>query len=197
SEMISTFDLEGIVSIAKKHKVDTIITAGTDQPVYYASKACEILGLTNYISSDLALLVTDKRKMKDIFKLNNIPTVKYKFIRLDENINNLDDDFFPGVIKPLDSQGQRGVLYIEDKMDLKNKIQIPFQFTEQSEILLEKYYENDEITLSGWVVDGETKTLSISDRVTYNNFPHIGICYLCEVLYFYITIKLFKEVKML
>lgn len=176
SEMISTFDLEGIVSIAKKHKVDTIITAGTDQPVYYASKACEILGLTNYIYSDLALLVTDKRKMKDIFKLNNIPTVKYKFIRLDENINNLDDDFFPGVIKPLDSQGQRGVLYIEDKRDLKNKIHIPFQFTEQSEILLEKYYENDEITLSGWVVDGETKTLSISDRVTYNNFPHIGIC---------------------
>jgi phosphoribosylamine-glycine ligase len=145
SEMISTFDLEGIVSIAKKHKVDTIITAGTDQPVYYASKACEILGLTNYISSDLALLVTDKKKMKDIFKLNNIPTVKYKFIRIDENINNLDNDFFPGVIKPLDSQGQRGVLYIEDKRDLENKIHIPFQFTEQLEILLEKYYENDEI----------------------------------------------------
>ncbi len=176
SEMISTFDLKGILEIAKIHKVDTILTAGTDQPVYYAAKACEILNLPNYISSDLALKVTDKKKMKETFQKNNIPSVKYKLIRKNENIQSLEEDFFPGVIKPLDSQGQRGVLYVKDKNDLKTKIHIPFNFTEQSEILLEKYYKNDEITVSGWVLKGKTKILSISDRVTYDNFPHIGIC---------------------
>ncbi|MFO7888052.1 MAG: carboxylate--amine ligase [Eubacteriales bacterium] len=176
SEMVSTFDLEGIVSIAKKHKVDTILTAGTDQPVYYAAKACEILNLPNYISSNLALLVTDKKRMKEIFDKNNIPTVKYVLLKENENIDLIDNDLFPGVVKPLDSQGQRGVLYIKDKDDLKKKINIPFSFTKQSEILLEKYYENDEITISGWIIEKDTKVLSISDRVTYNNFPHIGIC---------------------
>jgi len=176
SEMVSTFDLMGIIEIAKKHKVNTILTAGTDQPVYYAAKACENLYLPNYISSDLALKVTDKKKMKETFQKNKITSVKYKFIKKNVNIESIEDYFFPGVVKPLDSQGQRGVLYIKDKNDLKNKIHIPFNFTEQSEILLEKYYENDEITVSGWVVEGDTKILSISDRVTYNNFPHIGIC---------------------
>src|SRR6056297_604906 len=176
SEMVSTFDLEGIVKITRKHKVDTILTAGTDQPVYYASKACEILNLPNYISSNLALLVTDKKRMKNIFEKNNIPTVKYIFIKRNDDIDLIDNDLFPGVVKPLDSQGQRGVLYIKDKNDLKNKINIPFSFTKKPEILLEKYYENDEITVSGWVIENNTKILSISDRDTYNNFPHIGIC---------------------
>ncbi|MFW5890981.1 MAG: carboxylate--amine ligase [bacterium] len=176
SEMISTFDLKGILEIAKEHKVDTILTAGTDQPVYYAAKACEILGLPNYISSDLALKVTDKKRMKKIFQKNRIPSVKHKLIKEKENIESIKDEYFPGVIKPLDSQGQRGVLYIRNKDDLKSKIHIPFNFTEQPEILLEKYYKNDEITVSGWVIADDVKILSISDRVTYNNFPHIGIC---------------------
>ncbi len=176
SEMISTFDLEGIVNIAKKYQVDTIVTAGTDQPVYFASKACEILNLPNYISSQKALNVTNKKRMKKIFLKNNIPTVKYKLLKKNIGFDDLDNSFFPGVVKPLDSQGQRGVLRVKNKQDLLEKSNISFSFTEKEEVLFESYYKHDEITVSGWVEKGKTKIFSISDRVTYNNFPHIGIC---------------------
>jgi len=176
SELVSTFDLEGIVKIAQKYKVDTIITAGTDQPVYYASKACEILNLPNYISSDKALNVTNKKRMKKIFNDYNIPSVKYKLLNEDYNLNNIENSYFPGVVKPLDSQGQRGVFRVENRDDLDSKMKISFNFTKKKEILFESYYKHDEITVSGWVIKGETKIFSISDRVTYNNFPHIGIC---------------------
>ncbi len=173
---ISTFHISAIIDAALEYQVDAIITAGTDQPVYAGAQASEFLNLPFYISSDLAYALTHKRKMKDIFKHHCIPTVNFGYLRktltLDE-INNLQ---FPLVIKPFDSQGQRGVLKINSSADLIHGMKESFLYTNESEILWESYYPNDEITISGWVSEGQTTIFSVTDRVTFDTEPHIGIC---------------------
>ncbi len=175
-EDISTFDVDGIVEAAKRHNLDGILTAGTDQPVYTGALASEKINLNFYIDSSKAKMLTNKKFMKKIFTNHNIPTVDYRYITKNyttEDIKGLD---FPVVIKPFDSQGQRGVLKIESLEKLEELIDETFSFTEEDEILIEEFYENDEITVSGWVIDGKTHILSITDRVTFDLDPHIGIC---------------------
>ena len=175
-EDISTFDVDGIVKAIKKHNVDGVLTAGTDQPVYTGSLASEKSGLNFYIDSSKAKELTNKKLMKNIFTSHDIPTVDYRYISRNYTKDDIKGLDFPVVIKPFDSQGQRGVLKIDSMEELEELIDETFSFTEEDEILIEEFYENDEITVSGWVVDGKTHILSVTDRVTFDIHPHIGIC---------------------
>lgn len=175
-KMVSTFDIHGIVDVAKEYKVDAIITAGTDQPVYAGACASETLDLPYYVSSDLAYSLTHKKKMKSIFAQHNIPTVRFGYLTEALKEADIETLELPMVIKPYDSQGQRGVLRVNHLADLPDAMIECFSFTQESEILWESYYPNEEITVSGWVVDGKTHILSVTDRVTFDTGPHIGIC---------------------
>ena len=83
---------------------------------------------------------------------------------------------FPVVVKPVDSQGQRGVLVLNSVGEIRERLDEVLLFSREEEILVEEYYQNDEVTYNGWLVDGELFTLSIVDRVTFEKEAHLGIC---------------------
>lgn len=175
-ELVSTFDVDGNIDIGKRYSIDGVITLGTDQPVYTASKVQEALDLPFLIDSKTAKAVTNKKIMKTIFKENFIHTAKFTFIKRDFKDKDIADLKFPVVIKPLDSQGQRGVYKLNSIKEVRNSIDKTLSYSRENEILIEEYYENDEITISGWVEENKVYVLTVTDRVTYNNYPLIGIC---------------------
>ena len=79
-EPISTFDIEKNLEIAKKYKIDGVLTLGTDQPIYTAAVISKELGLSFPINPEVAKNVTNKQYMKKIFVKNNIPTPNFAFI---------------------------------------------------------------------------------------------------------------------
>ncbi|KOA18971.1 D-alanine--D-alanine ligase [Clostridium homopropionicum DSM 5847] len=175
-ELISTFDVDGNIEIGKKYSIDGILTLGTDQPVYTASKVQEALNLPFLIDAKTAKAVTNKKIMKTIFKDTFIPTTKFTFIKRDFEDKDIANLKFPVVIKPLDSQGQRGIYKLNSIKEVRNNIDKTLSYSRENEILIEEYYENDEITVSGWVEENKVYVLTVTDRVTYNNYPLIGIC---------------------
>lgn len=174
--LTSSFDIEANISLAKEYNVDAVVTSGTDQPVFTAAKVAESIDIPFALSVSEARSVTNKKVMKELFIYNNIPTNNFAVIdetfKLDE-ISHLKGPF---VIKPLDSQGQRGVLKFDSFDDIKNNFSKVLSFSRSNEILVEEYYPSDEITVSGWVCNGNPYILTVTDRVTYNNYPNIGIC---------------------
>jgi len=175
SEKVSTFDVEANIKTAEKYNVDAVLTAGTDQPVYTAAAVSEALDLPSFLDKKTALAVTNKKFMKNIFSQNNIPAVKYKLLAKNFSESDFSGLKAPYVIKPLDSQGQRGVFKLNTASEVRENYQEVLSYSRQQEFLLEEYYPGDEITLSGWVNKGRLKILSITDRVTYQNKKHIGI----------------------
>lgn len=176
STLTSTFDVEGNIEVINKYNIDAVVTAGTDQPVYTGAIISKKTGLHSIIDTELAKAVTNKKIMKKIFTDNNIPTVEYAFLSKDYKDEELAGFEFPVVIKPFDSQGQRGVLKLNSIEEVRKNIGITFSFTNEDQILLEEFYESEEITISGWVVKDKPYALTITDRETYTNYPHIGIC---------------------
>ncbi len=175
-ELASTFDVEATILVAKKHNVDGIMTLGTDQPVYTAASVAKVLSLPALIDVDIAKAATNKKVMKRIFTENNIPTVRYKIIEKSFSEKEISDIRFPVVVKPLDSQGQRGVYKLDHVSDIRTVFDNVLSFSREKEILLEEYYQSQEITLSGWVENSIVHILTITDRISYQSFPHIGIC---------------------
>ncbi len=172
----STFSYEETCSAAEKAEVDAILTLGTDQPVLPVSKTAVKLGFPSGIGVETALGVTNKRVMKPVFEENDIPTCKFKLVTTKSKPEDLDGFSFPLVVKPVDSQGQRGVYKVENWKELKKYLPDVLSWSREDNILAEEYYQSDEITISGWSVNNQFYPLTITDRVTMSNGPHIGVC---------------------
>jgi len=175
-ELVSSFDAEGVLQAARKHGIDGITTLGTDQPVLTAATVAEELGLPFYVSSETALAVTNKRVMKALFKKHHIPTNDYRLIGHDFSNDGIAGLSFPAVLKPVDSQGQRGIFKVADADEVRQNIGETLSFSREKKALLEAFYPSDEITVNGWATAGRVKLISVVDRVTMRNTRRIGIC---------------------
>jgi biotin carboxylase len=175
-EAVSTFDAEGNIAVARKHRVEAVLTLGTDQPVYTAARVAEALGLPAPLPVATARAVTNKQVMKEWFTSCNLPTVAFRLIGRDFRDAELTGLRFPVVVKPLDSQGQRGVFKLDSAAEIRSRFGEVLSFSREERILVEEYYPGREITVSGWVIDGVVHTIAVVDRISRIAFPYIGIC---------------------
>ncbi|MEG0943049.1 MAG: ATP-grasp domain-containing protein [Angelakisella sp.] len=173
---ISSFDTEACLCAAREHNVDGIMTLGTDQPVYTAAVVAEALGLPSCIDCETALAVTNKQVMKTLLTKAGIPTVRYRFVDETTTAEDLAELRAPLVIKPLDTQGQRGIYKHDTPIEILTRLPETLSYSRQKTALVEEFYESDEITVSAWVKDGTPYLLAVTDRLLYPDPVHIGVC---------------------
>jgi biotin carboxylase len=175
SAFASTFDPSACLQVAKEMKIDGIFTSGTDQPVLTAALVQEAMGLPMPFSVELARRLTNKRWMKQEFEKNGLPTLPWVLIGRTDFETEIPFSF-PAVLKPVDSQGQRGIFLVHSHKEIRTHIEETLRFSRESKALIEPFYQADEVTVSGWVAKGQTKILSIVDRETFQTPDQLGIC---------------------
>ena len=173
--LADVFDADACLKLAREHAVDGVMTTGTDQPVLTAAKVAQGLGLPSLISVDTALGATHKGVMKRTLEAHGIPMAPYKLWRPEDGLEGLEA-LMPGVVKPVDSQGQRGIFRVETPEEVALRFDEVLQFSRDERILVEKFIEGDEVTFSGWVRGGRLYPLALTDRVTFSEKERIGIC---------------------
>ena len=174
--LADAFDANAIERCVALNHVDAILTVGTDQPVLTVAFAAEKNGLFTFIPSSVALHVTNKKWMKQIFLKHSIPTAKFALLSKRDSVDEVIKFDGPYVVKPIDSQGQRGIFKLNDKNAVKASIDEVLKYSRSDEILVEQFYSNDEVTVSGWVHNGSVKVLTLTDRVTFSPDQNIGVC---------------------
>lgn len=175
-EKISTFDWEACTEAAKRYEIQGIMTMGTDQPVYTAAKASRALGLPSCLTPEQALRVTNKKQMKQRLAQAGLPTVPWQLIDKNTPPEALRKLKAPYVIKPLDSQGQRGIFKLNSPQEVLAHLPETLSFSRCEEALVEEFYKSDEITVSGYITNGCLTILTITDRLLYPDPVHIGVC---------------------
>ena len=177
---ISSTDYNGILELAKTLNIRGVLTLGTDQPVFTAARTAETLNLPSFINPETALLVTNKELMKSTLSKKNIPTSRYIVISRSEEreriIEKMRQLTFPLVLKPVDSQGQRGVTLIHQGSEFFESMEAALNYSMTGKLIVEEFLEGNEVTANAWVCKGKVYILALTDRVTYFNPPSIGIC---------------------
>lgn len=171
---VSTFDVEACLAAAAQLPLAGVMTLGTDQPVYTAARIAERYGLPSLLDVPTAFAVTNKQAMKHIFNVHGIPCVPWQVV--DQATLAQVDWTGPVVLKPLDSQGQRGVLRCESVRDALQCFDDARSHSRREELLLETFYPSDEVTISAWVSQCRATLLTVTDRLTFPEPVHIGIC---------------------
>lgn len=159
---VDVFDMEAIKEIAVKEKVDFLITVCADQVLLVVAKVSEMLGLPCYIDYETCQNVSDKIRMKRIFKANGIPTTDYV------ETDSLDMDVigklkFPLVVKPVDAYSSKGVRKADDLEELKKYYEEAHSISRSGGVIVEEFFAGEEISVDAFVVNGKAKVLNVTN----------------------------------
>ncbi len=158
---VSTLDIDGITEVAKKEKVDFLITACTDQALLTVAKVSEDLGLPCYIDYKTALNVTNKEYMKKVFVVNDIPTARH-ITAGSLNKDEIAHLRYPLIVKPVDCNSSKGVKKVQNYEELKPAFEKAVEYSRTNTAVIEEFVSGIEISVDVYVEDGKANVLAVS-----------------------------------
>ena len=163
-EVADLLDVEGILQIARKHRVDGVVSEQTDAGVVTAARVAEQLGLPG-IGVEVALRATNKWLMREACRLAGIPTPAYRRAHTVEEAKAAAAEIGgPVVLKPPDGQGSRGVVKIDRHDDIGLWFCSTLAESRSDYILVEERMFGIESSAEGFVGDGGVRLLAICDK---------------------------------
>lgn len=158
---ISTMDRSAVLKAAKEERIDYILTACGDQPLSTMAYVAEQMNIPTYLSEKEVRDLTNKRFMKAKMVANGIPTSKHIVIN-----KNWDEELvgfkYPLVVKPVDSNGSKGVKKIFSPKELKSSLHEAFRYSISGDVIIEEFKSGMELSCDFYVEGAEVKTLSIT-----------------------------------
>lgn len=75
------------------------------------------------------------------------------------------------MMKPVDSQGQRGVYRVDGFGELSARFGDSMSFSKSGQVILEKFIDGDEVSVNAYVADGQIVFSILSDRESFKALP--------------------------
>lgn len=158
---ISTMDKSAVLRAARKEKIAYILTACGDQPLSTMVYVATEMGLPTYLTDQDVRDLTNKRFMKEKMIKSGIPTAKYIYINKNWD-GKLPDFDYPLVVKPVDSNGSKGVKKVFSPSGLKQSLKESFQYSLSGDVIIEEYKAGVELSIDLYVEGTSAKLLSIT-----------------------------------
>ncbi|MBP3895094.1 MAG: ATP-grasp domain-containing protein, partial [Mogibacterium sp.] len=152
----NTTDYRKILSIARREKIDGIVTAGTDVAVITIGKVCDALGFKG-LSAEAAELATDKLLMKQCYEKYGVRSAKFRRVTFDDpNYANIISDLkLPVMFKSVDSSGSRGIIKVNSADEFESARNYVLENTRSDYFVVEEYIEGEEFGAQAFVQDGK------------------------------------------
>jgi biotin carboxylase len=173
---LSTHDIDGILSkcveINKYYDLRGITTlSSSPTPLFAVAKICKALNLPSF-PLNAVQLATNKMLMKESFANFDVPSPDWI---MTDNVNDLAKFVkhanFPLIMKPsAGSMGSQGIALINNESDAIRLFQSVKEYSNDSNVIIEKYYSGEEYSIDGIVVGNTPVVLSISKK--YNLGAH-------------------------
>ena len=165
AETVDFQDTDAVIDVARRQRVDGVLTISADRAVPVVAAVAEALGLPG-IGTETAHVMTNKIAMRRQLAEEGVPQPRFAAARtLHEARAAAETVGFPAVLKPADSGGQRGVFRLDSMDDLDAHLHAALAESAEGEVILESFH--DGLELNGLVIarGGSAFPLTLSDRL--------------------------------
>ncbi len=169
---IDIVDREGVLNYTRENKIDLVYSVGSDIAMPVAGYVAKKLGLPYFIEKDTAELLQNKGSLGQFLLDNGLKSEPFICAASIDDIKGWDT--YPAMMKPIDSQGQRGVFKLENAEDACRCFAISRSFSRSGKVIIEKCIDGSEVSVNAFVVKGEIVYSFITDRLVVET-PPIGI----------------------
>lgn len=153
---IDTQDVDAVVEVVKKEKVDGIFVGSSEVNINPAITVSERTGCHFYSTREQWDIISDKAEFKNLARKYGVPvTEEYKvteeFLRED-----LDKIKYPVIVKPVDSSGARGMNACYNEEELKKYYLEALKWSKSKKIIVEELITGGkEVFFHYTIQDGE------------------------------------------
>ena len=164
---IDITDRQAVSDYASRQAVDFVYSIGSDVAMPTACRVSERLGLPRFVASEAADWCQNKVAMRQ--RLRDLPgSLPFQRVTRADDTVRLP---FPLMMKPADSQGQRGVIRVESEPDYRAAFDSTLRHSRSGQVILERLIEGVEVSAHAWIRRGELVWSLISDRVSWPGVP--------------------------
>ena len=165
-------DFEAILPFARGEDgstpADGAITDETDIPVLTVARVCDAMGLSG-IDPETAHLFTNKALMRRKMEELGIPVLPNRTVfSLDEAKEAYAEIGGTVIIKPVDTQGSRGVQICRNVEELVEKYAEAARWSSDRSVIVERYATGREFVVEGLALGGEFINLCIGDTLYFD-----------------------------
>lgn len=168
-DQVDIKSVDGVVALAKKYDVTAVYSIGSDLAIPTAMEASEVLGLPHFISSETANICHSKDQLRIALGSDFEGNADFRVV------TNLEDalkhDAFPAMMKPVDSQGQRGCFRVDSAEDIRDHFDVSLDYSINGRVIIETFVDGPEVSVNGYMQDGILKFAIVSDRYVFDEYP--------------------------
>ena len=168
-EQVDIKSVEGVAALARKYGVSAIYSVGSDLAMPTVMKVSEELGLPHFISAEAAEICHSKGKMREALGEGFEGNAAFRVCgTLEEALEYKD---FPAMMKPVDSQGQRGCFKVESSEDIMKHFAASLDYSFEGKVIIEEFIDGPEVSVNAYMQDGVMKFAIVSDRYAFDEYP--------------------------
>ncbi len=168
-EQIDITDADKIENYVRENEIDYIYSVGSDIAVPTLCKVAENLNMFHFVSKKTAEICCNKHLMREALGADNRFNVPFAVCETLDNAKNAN--FYPLMIKPVDSQGQRGICKVKNFKELSAHFDNAMSYSRSGKVILEKHICGSEVSVNAYMKDGEIIFSVLSDRESFQNLP--------------------------
>ena len=161
---IDVRDVEGIVQMCLKEKVDGIIGSFSDLIFEQITKITSSIDLKWYVNEGQLLYYRDKNIQKNVLQELGVSVPRHTVLKSDFNEDALQNFSFPLVVKPVNGWGSKGIFVADNIEEIRMGFGETLSKGSADVIEVEELIDAREYNMTAWVYDGRIYTLSIADR---------------------------------
>ena len=173
--IVDVRDESAILAFAREHKIDGVITDQTDIAVRSVAYVAEKMGLPG-IGYETGLLFTDKSRMRKRLAELGLPLLANRTVSSVEDAiafyrelgGTKTSSSVRVIIKPLDTQGSRGVQVCASEQEIRDKYDEAARWSGSHEVIVEHFATGREFVVESLVLDHQYRTLCIGDTLYFD-----------------------------
>ena len=167
--VINIVDKDAVLQYCIENAIDIIYSVGSDIAMPTVGYVSEKLNLPILGGEKTAELLNNKVALRNHLNEHNISPLL--FVEAGSLSELKEWSAFPAILKPVDSQGQRGVYEINSTEDIEKYFEKSIAYSFRKKVILEEYVQGKEVSVNAFVYKGEVKYSFISDRRVVEDLP--------------------------
>lgn len=160
--LIDITDVDAVTALVSRIGARWIASVGSDIALPTIAAVSERLGLPHLVDAKTTALLRDKAALRGFLDQHRLGEVAYRRVSRPADI---DASFpYPAVLKPVDSQGQRGIAVVETMDEAIVALPAALATSWSGSAIVEEYLDGPEVSVHVFLVDGRIAFSEASDR---------------------------------
>jgi len=163
--LVDILDVDGVTALAEDLAVDCVYCVGSDIAMPTVAAVSEKLNLPLFHSCEITDILHRKVRLRAFLAARGLSRVKYSTLQSVSDLEQFSD--FPAIVKPADSQGQRGIAKVYCRTEAEAALPIAVKASPTGTAIIEEWLEGREVSVHVFVVEGRVRFFLPSDRFTW------------------------------